>query len=213
MDGSIWDATDDDAGGDDAWATTTTTSTGDFGGAPHAIPTELRQDLRRHWNCRRIFCFTGLLGGALTVLIVLVVMGSRARERPAPVEPPTAAGLNKLGEYCGMHKNEQKGWCAEQLSCFGFKCIKCPCKKGVSCGLGSDTERRPVIKCDDDPCDDVSCKHGFCLNHKADTGSCVCKAAYSGSSCEIYNPCAEIKCGPHRHCVNSSHVCTPGTPL
>jgi hypothetical protein len=172
---------------------------------PHVDPPTILR--LRSLKC---LCFAGLLGGALATLIVLGVLGARARNRP-PVEsmaPSTddavpITGLLELGDSCGVDQGVHRGWCAAELMCYGFTCKRCPCLPGVGCGKGSDTESRPVVKCDVDPCDGLLCEHGFCIKSKV-IGSCVCMPSYSGSRCEIYNPCAQINCGHHRHCVNSS---------
>jgi hypothetical protein len=58
--------------------------------------------------------------------------------------------------------------------------------------------------CTKDPCKDVSCSHGTCIE-----GACQCEPGYSGSNCDVLDPCFGVDC-VNGQCQNGNCNCDPG---
>jgi hypothetical protein len=57
---------------------------------------------------------------------------------------------------------------------------------------------------ENDPCEDVQCNNGTCID-----GACDCAPGYSGSDCSVFDPCHNVTC-VNGNCVNGACDCDPG---
>jgi len=61
-----------------------------------------------------------------------------------------------------------------------------------------------IIGCNDDPCEDLNCGTGICVD-----GTCDCPDGFSGVNCEIQDLCFGIDCGPGT-CMDGTCDCPDG---